>query len=323
MTQGQNATVAVVDLGSVSSQLLVTDGESRLRRTIDTTMGGSSLSPTGQLRAEAIGDEALSRVAAALEQFSSLVPSDSSLAAVATASARRATNSQALIDLVDRILGVKLDIIDAGTEARLNFLGVISDPTIVPDDPSEWIITIDVGGGSTEFALGTINGPEATFSVPVGGALITGAYLIGDPPRPEELSAALSVIELHIDDVRRALPRLDHALQSATVIGSGAISTIAAIEIGLADEDPDNGVGDGPLHRFELTKVAVEDVFRTIATENRADRGHNPGLPASRVADIVGACALLVETMRQLDLASVIVSQRSLLDGIATEMLMA
>ena len=85
--------------------------------------------------------------------------------------------------------------------------------------------------------------------------------------------------------------------------------------------DPGNGDGDGPLHGFELSREALEDVFRTIATENRADRAHNPGLPATRVHDIVGACAVLVEAVRQWDLDPIVVSQRGLADGVAAEML--
>jgi exopolyphosphatase/pppGpp-phosphohydrolase len=135
------------------------------------------------------------------------------------------------------------------------------------------------------------------------------------------LSAALSVVELHLDDVRREHPELVAALGSATVLGLGAVDTIAAIEVGLAGFDPGNGEGDGPLHGFELSRLAVEDVFRTIATEGRADRAHNPGLPPARVDAAVGACAVLVETMRQFGLDQITVSQRGLLDGVAREMI--
>jgi exopolyphosphatase/pppGpp-phosphohydrolase len=158
--------------------------------------------------------------------------------------------------------------------------------------------------------------------MPIGGMLLTSAYLASDPPRPEELSAALSVVELHLDDARREAPELVAALGSATVLGLGAIATVAAIEVGLsADLMNGDGDGDGPLHAFELSRVAVEDVFRTIATESRQDRAHNPGLPLTRVDAIVGACVVLVETMRQLALDRVVVSQRGLLDGLARELI--
>lgn len=324
MSQGSKA-VAVVELGSVSTKLLITDGKERIRRTVDTAMGGSSLSPTGELRGVAVGPDALRRIEGTLATFADLITEhDVSLArVVGTAGARRAPNSAELAALVVRITGAELEILSAEDEADWSFRGAVSGPGLPARDANDPIITIDIGGGSTEFAAGTRAGPDLRQSIPIGGALLTATYLLSDPPRPEELSAALSVVELHIDDVNRELPQLGPMLAEAATVALGAATTIAAIEVGLADVDPNNGDGDGPLHGFELSRAAVEDVFRTIAIESRADRVFNPGLPPSRVDDVVGACALLVETMRQLDLEQVTVSQRGLMDGLASEMLAA
>ena len=69
-----------------------------------------------------------------------------------------------------------------------------------------------------------------------------------------------------------------------------------------------------------LTRIAVEDVFRTLATESLVDRLHNPGLPAQRADIIVGGCCVLVAIMRKLQLNSITVSTRNILDGIASEL---
>jgi exopolyphosphatase/guanosine-5'-triphosphate,3'-diphosphate pyrophosphatase len=69
-----------------------------------------------------------------------------------------------------------------------------------------------------------------------------------------------------------------------------------------------------------LTRSAVEDVFRTLATESLADRLHNPGLPAQRADIIVGGCCVLVAVMRKLQLNSITVSTRNILDGIVAEL---
>jgi exopolyphosphatase/guanosine-5'-triphosphate,3'-diphosphate pyrophosphatase len=68
-----------------------------------------------------------------------------------------------------------------------------------------------------------------------------------------------------------------------------------------------------------LTRDAAEDVFRTLATESLADRVHNPGLPRERADIIVGGCCVLVAVMRRLKIDSLVVSTRSLLDGVARE----
>jgi len=317
--------VAVVDLGSLSAQLLVTDGERRVRRSVDTYMDASTLSLDGAVEQRAIPAEALDRVGDALKGFRAIADDHgAAIRAVATAAARRAPNRDDLRHVVDRQLGVELTIIDEETEARLAFAGVGGDRSL-GDGPgsSGSLVTIDVGGGSTDFGIGTATGLERAWSMPLGGSLVTRSYFHGDPPRPEELSAALSVVELHVDDLRRELPGAAELLTDpgTQVVGLGGVVTVAAVEVGLLDDDPLNGDGDGPLHGVGLTRDAVEDVFRTIATEARADRLHNPGLPAARVDDVVGGCAVLVEIMRQLDVETITVSQRGLADGVVVEWL--
>jgi exopolyphosphatase/guanosine-5'-triphosphate,3'-diphosphate pyrophosphatase len=122
--------VAAVDLGSVSTQVLLTNGIERIRRSADTLMGGSELSPAGEVRGRAISGEALERVALALRDFAELLdrhPSTPAKRVVATESARQALNRNELADLVAAILGCDLHVIDGAEEARLSFSGAVSD----------------------------------------------------------------------------------------------------------------------------------------------------------------------------------------------------
>src|SRR5262249_38061797 len=85
-----------------------------------------------------------------------------------------------------------------------------------------------------------------------------------------ELSMALSMVDAYLDDVRREVPAVADA---KTFIGvAGTITTVAAVEIGLAEYDRD------AIHHFKLTRAAAEDVFRTLATETREARIANPGI---------------------------------------------
>ncbi len=362
---------AVVDLGSVSTGLLLTDGRQRIRRSVDTHLGAGTLAANGDVVPDAIDADALEQLRAVLTDYRRIADErGAAIQAIGTSAARRATNRTELDTAVADTLGVPLRVVDGPTEATLTFTGARSglsaraEPShgrdvAGHDEPSRSLtdadadghgdgdgdevgpagsaatvgplVTIDVGGGSTEFAFaagvtesaGAVGRPGDTgsWSAPIGGVLVTRAYLRGDPPRPEELSAALSVVELHLDDLRREVPALAAALvdPDALVVGLGGVVTVAAVEVGLLDDDPLNGHGDGPVHGLQLDRAAVEDVFRTLATESRADRAHNPGLPPSRVDDIVGGCVVLVETMRQFGLDAITVSQRGLADGALLE----
>ena len=113
--------------------------------------------------------------------------------------------------------------------------------------------------------------------------------------------------------VRRRPDRENYLHLGHTYRNSGGktITTIAAVEQGLPEYDPDR------IHHFRLTRDAVEEVFRTLATESAAQRAHNPGLEAGRVDVIVGGAAVLVGIFRVLGFDEMLVSEADILDGLA------
>jgi exopolyphosphatase/guanosine-5'-triphosphate,3'-diphosphate pyrophosphatase len=109
---------------------------------------------------------------------------------------------------------------------------------------------------------------------------------------------------------------LPSSLDVRQVVGvAGTVSTVAAVEIGLATYDRD------ALHHFRLSRAAAEEVFRTLATEARADRVHNPGLDPARADVIVAGCCVLVAVLRHFDLDELLVSESDILDGMVASLL--
>ena len=297
--------VAVVDLGSLSTRLLIADGSGPGRRRQVVTRMGEGVAVGGT-----IGDEALERVRAALVDFARDIDTAGvdRVAAVATAAARRARNADALAGVVEAVLGIGVDVLTAQDEGRLAFAGATAD--LGAEGP---VLVLDIGGSSTEFSVGEpVLGVRSGWSADIGAGSLTEAYLESDPPTPWELSAALSVVELHIDDVIREVEGLGEVLRDGIVVGvGGTVTTVAAVELGLSVYDSKR------IHGLRLGRDAVEDVFRTLATERSSDRAANPGLPPDRVELIVGGCCVLVEVMRRLAIDEVRVSERDLLDGVA------
>ena len=120
-------------------------------------------------------------------------------------------------------------------------------------------------------------------------------------------------MEDYLDDVRRAIPGIAEARRLVGL--AGTVTTVAAVEIGLAEYDTER------IHHFVLRREAVEDVFRTLATERRSDRIHNPGLEEARADVIVGGCIVLVAIMRHFDFDECLVSEDDILDGLAASLL--
>ncbi|MEL6981183.1 MAG: hypothetical protein AAFO29_02035 [Actinomycetota bacterium] len=316
MTEFRDGMIAVVEVGSGSVKLLIADGAGLgagkpdvLRRSIKTRLwsgDGRSLAPDGLAATEA----AFASFAAALADAG-----NPEVAVVGTAVTRTVGDLEPIDQLSKAAFGVPLEVLSGEREGALAHAGAV----IGRDLPGP-VSVIDIGSGSTELATdagldGRVGeGTIRTFSVPIGARVMTESYLHHDPPGPDELSSALSVAELHYDDIRREMAGIARALGEGTLLGVGAIGQIAAVEIGL--DDPAASV-DG----YRLEKVAVEEVFRALATESAADRAFNPGLLPEHVDDIVGGLCVLVEFMRRFGLDEVIVSERDLRHGLAAELL--
>ena len=302
--------VAAVDCGTHSTRLLVArrgaDGTlDTLERLMTVTRLGAGSGASGRLAPEAIRRtvEVLGRYREVMD-----VHGVGPVRAVTTSTARDAANRQELLDAAAAALGAPLEVLSPQDEGRLAFRGATAglEPGQGP------FLVFDIGGGSTEFAVGTAEA-DGVVSVDVGCVRLTEAYLEHDPPWASELSAAISVVQAHLEDVARDLPA---AREAKLAVGlAGTVSTVAAVEIGLATYDRDR------IHHFRLTRAAAEDVFRTLATEPLADRLRNPGLEPARADVIVGGCCALVATMRFFDLDEVLVSESDILDGLALALL--
>src|SRR5262245_26846828 len=149
--------VAVVDIGSNSTRLLVADVDAGrvaevVRRSTVTRLGrGVDLS--GQLSAEAI-EEVCDAVAAYVRLYEEAHADE--VVAIATSAVRDASNGDAFIAELRERFALTARVLDGEEEARLTYLGATAErPPTMPT------LVIDIGGGSTEMIIGT--GTEVTF----------------------------------------------------------------------------------------------------------------------------------------------------------------
>lgn len=126
----------------------------------------------------------------------------------------------------------------------------------------------------------------ASYTVPVGTDTLA-AMIAGNPPLPEELTNAIGLFMDHIEDVTREVPSSTFA-DTIEVRGPG-LQALVDTEVGHARALP-----------FDESRDAIEEVFRTLATETEQDRCHNPGLPAAEAHHVLGVCCALVATLRGL-----------------------
>jgi exopolyphosphatase/guanosine-5'-triphosphate,3'-diphosphate pyrophosphatase len=283
--------VAAIDVGTNSTNLLVIDEHgTESTRVITSTRLGEGLQSTGELSLEAM--------TRTVEVIASYVTTAQSLGVtniqiVGTAACRRARNAASFSE-----------VLSESDEAALTFSGALIGLPVI-DTPT---LVIDIGGGSTEYTVGT-ESIDVFASIPFGAVTSTDSHISSDLPRPEDLTNLIGAVSDELEDITRDHPIVGTAMRTVGV--AGTIVTIAAVELGLHEFD------DSALHGMALSREAVEDVFRTMATEPLALRVQNPGLGRDRADIIVAGCCILVATMRRLRLAEITVSTRGLLDGVA------
>jgi exopolyphosphatase/guanosine-5'-triphosphate,3'-diphosphate pyrophosphatase len=293
--------VAAIDCGSHSTRLLIEHDGRLLVREIELTRLAEGLHPSGELQ-----PGALTRVYDTLGRYRELMTAHGVVRTriAATSAVRDATNRRAFVEGASAIVGTTVEVLDGRAEGELTFAGATADL----DRAEGPFLVVDIGGGSTEFAFGTTE-CEAAMSLDIGSVRLSEMYIENDPPRPEELSACVTVTGAWLDDIDREMPQ---AHMAQKVIGvAGTFSAAVAVELGLAEYDRE------AIHGFRLTREAAEDVFRTLATEKREDRAANPGLPPGRVDTIVGGMSILVKVMRHFDLSEMVASESDILDGLA------
>lgn len=308
--------VAAVDCGTNSVRLLVADIPhdtlTEVERRMEIVRLGQGVDETGRLSAEA-----LQRTFAAMRGYRELIDRHGAkrTRVVATSATRDAANRQEFVDGVREIFGVEPEVVSGEEEAELSFTGAtrgllhLSPETEHPEGPMGPYLVVDIGGGSTEFVLGSRHAEQA-LSVDIGCVRLTERHLrgAGDPPSAAALEAVAADIEAALDKVTETV-----AVERAhTLVGlAGSVTTVAGIALGLPAYDRDR------IHHAHITAEEVHEVTRRLLTMTHGERAGIPVMHPGRV-DVIGVGALILDTvMRRFAFSQVVVSEHDILDGIA------
>jgi exopolyphosphatase/guanosine-5'-triphosphate,3'-diphosphate pyrophosphatase len=306
----QERRVAVIDLGTNSTRLLVadvaSDGQVReVERRTEVTRLGDGVDSSGRLSAEAT-----TRVLACLEGYLRRAGElgTTETVAVATSAVRDAANGAEFREAVRERTEVDLRIISGDEEGRLTFLGATAGR---PPAEEGATLVIDIGGGSTEYVLGRPGSlPDFHVSTRLGSVRHTERHLSGDPPEEEGVARlaedAAAVVTAEVPEERRRAV-------GAGVAVAGTATSLAAIDQRLDPYDPQR------VHGYELTLAACERMLSMLAALPLVERREVAGLHPDRAPTIVAGVIILVESMRAFGLDSLEVGEADLLHGAALE----
>jgi exopolyphosphatase / guanosine-5'-triphosphate,3'-diphosphate pyrophosphatase len=291
--------VAAIDCGTNSIRLLISEGGRDVSRRMEIVRLGEGVDRTGMLAPAAI-----ERTRRALEGYAAEIREQKAerVRMCATSASRDASNAADFRAMVREVLGVDPEVITGDEEARLSFAGAVRGLDAEPP-----YLVVDIGGGSTEFVVGS-GQVEHAISMDIGCVRMTERHLHSDPPTAAEIAAAEQDITKAVDTALRKVS--GHG--TATLVGlAGSVTTVAALALRLPAYDSER------IHHARISADDVAKVTSDLLGSTVADRLDLPVMHPGR-ADVIGAGALILRiVMERARKTSVVASEHDILDGIA------
>lgn len=283
---------AIVDLGSNSLRLLrgTYDGKewhNEPKRLWTTRLGKRAAD--GQLT-----EEAMTRSLDALKEIQGLIGSYGAtrVVGVATSAVREASNGEAFMAEAVKVCPMEPNVITGEEEAALGFAGAISS---FPGDERHFGL-IDIGGGSTEIALGTAEGAYWNRSYPIGAVRLKERSDEGPQEVWQETRPWFDPLPI------------EGPFGEFIAVG-GTATTLAAMHLKMTEYNP------GLIQGHQLTRAVIEGMILELRYMTPEERVQVPGLPATRADIIVAGAEILTSFMDWHEIPHVIVSERDGMEG--------
>lgn len=268
--------VGIVDVGSNTARLLVADVSGRTVDTVDarkTYLGlGAEIAETGTL---SVGSIAAAATACRRYAKRARTLGATRAEVIVTAPGRQGRAGDALVAALRDRTGLPVAILSADDEGRLAFEGAVAR-ALTPELP-EIVGVVDVGGGSTEVAVGTpTGGPVWVHSLDLGSLRLTRLSFRDDPPGRRRVGYVRAMVREALSDVQPVRPDVAFAV-------GGSARALARL------------VGT----RF--APALVEETIATLSRQRSTKLARVHGFEPTRARTLLAGAILLAETAAVLD----------------------
>jgi len=255
-----------------------------------------------------ISQDAYRRLMTALSRIMEIttVRGIDAVAITGTSALRTAENGGDIARAASERLGVPFRIISGTEEARIAFRGAVH--SVRPD--SSIIAMVDIGGGSTEIAVGGPGGSDFVSSMEMGAVNLTDRLIRSDPVSPSDMNN----LKITIGNILQgACPNIRGS--NPLLIGTGGtFSTLAAVHKGF-EERP------GVQHGYAMSQSALVWTVRMLVHRNVEELKRTPGIPYDRAKYVVAGAVLAREIMKFIGSDRLVLSERGFREGLMMELI--
>jgi exopolyphosphatase/guanosine-5'-triphosphate,3'-diphosphate pyrophosphatase len=299
--------VAAIDVGTNSTRLLVAEETGGGFRPLDRRMVLTRLGEGVDARRR-LAPKALKRTLATVADYAASCGEYEveRLRVTGTSAVRDAHNRDEFLDGVRMLTGQTPELLTGDEEARVTFLGAVSDL-----DGDDCKLVVDIGGGSTELVLGRRE-PESVVSMDVGSVRMFEKHLFSDPPTQSEIDSLRGDVTGMLEIAR---PEIQVPAGTRLIGVAGTVTQLATLKAGLSSYQPE------VTHHAVLSHGDVRLMARRLASLPYEKRARIKGLEPGRVDVIVAGAEILLSVMEVFDNAEMLVSERDILDGLVIELL--
>lgn len=295
--------IGAIDIGTNSMRLLICDYidnklENRVKF-VNTTRIGKDVDKNGY-----ISEEAIHRNIEALKEFANICKENKceKIYAMGTSALRDSKNKEEFINLAKKESEIDVEIITGEKESNLGFKGVLEGLNSEED-----ILVLDIGGGSTEFIIGGVEGIKFAKSEDVGALRMTEKFLTKDPICEKEFDDMTSFLENEIDETLKYIKT--KGINKLVGIG-GTITSLSAMNQELEVYSMER------IHNSSISKNDIKSILQNLKKMTLSDKKDLKGLQPKRADIITAGVKILDIIMEKLEIENIIVSEYDNLEGL-------
>ena len=297
--------IASIDIGSNTARLLILEstGDQKFNLLVskrNITRLGEGIDAQGKLTEHRM--QTTLKVLSRFRQIC-LENGDPPLFAVATSAVREASNGQEFVRRAKKETGIDIKIIPWEEEARLTLEGVYWK---IPHENRK-VLTLDIGGGSTEFILSEGKNIKGFCSTSLGVVRLTEKFITQHPVDEKEYYRLQNHLQYELQIVKNKLS----AFLPGLLIGTaGTVTTLAALKENIYPYDPEK------IHGSTFSRPEAESILDDLKGKSLSQRLLLKPIEPGREDLIIAGTTIVLETMRAFGCEILTVSEYSLREGL-------